>query len=59
MKTVKVHAYCTICGFTVDYDLDINEHGFFVMPEAHCPRDLLILDQEIRQLPVDVGTNQS
>jgi len=54
MKTVKVHAHCTVCGFTVDYDLDVNEHGFFVLPEAYCPNNLLILDQEIRQIRCDV-----
>lgn len=54
MKSVKIYAHCTLCSFTVDYDIDTNEHGFFVMPEAHCPNDLLILDQEIYQLPVDV-----
>jgi len=54
MKTVKIHIHCTVCGFTADYDINMNEHGFFVMPEAYCPNDLLILEQEIRQLPVDV-----
>lgn len=49
METVKVHAHCTVCSFSVEYDLDTNEHGFFVMPEAHCPNDLLILEQEIRR----------
>ena len=49
MKTVKVHAHCTVCGFSVDYDIDTNEYGFFVMPQGFCPNDLLILDQEIRR----------
>jgi hypothetical protein len=49
MKTVKVHAHCTVCDFAVEYDLDTNEHGFFVMPQGFCPNDLLILDQEIRR----------
>ena len=53
MKTVKVHAHCTVCGFSVEYDIDANEHGFFSMPEAHCPNDLLILEQEIRRPSVD------
>lgn len=35
MKTVKVHIHCTVCGFSVEYDLDTNEYGFFVMPEVH------------------------
>ena len=54
MKTVRVHTHCTVCDFTVEYDLNTNEHGFFVMPEAYCPNDLLILEQEIQRLPVDV-----
>lgn len=54
MKTVRVHVHCTVCNFTAEYDLDTNEHGFFECPEAHCPNDLLILEQEIRRLPVDV-----
>jgi hypothetical protein len=49
MKTVRIHAHCTVCGFTADYDIDTNEHGFFVMPEAYCPNDLLILEQEIQR----------
>ena len=54
MKTVKVHAHCSVCGFTVDYDIDTNEYGFFVMPEAYCPNDLLMLEQEIRRLSIDM-----
>ena len=54
MKTVKVHVRCTLCDFRTEYDLGTNEHGFFVMPEAYCPNDLLILDQDIRRLPIDV-----
>ena len=54
MKTVKVHAHCTVCGFSVEYDLDTNERGFFVMPQGFCPNDLLILEQEIRKLPTDI-----
>ncbi len=54
MKTAKIYIHCTVCGFTADYDIDTNEHGFFVMPQGFCPNDLLILEQEIRQLPIDV-----
>ncbi len=53
MKTVKVHAHCTVCNFWVDYALDTNEHGFFVMPEAYCPNDLLILEQVMWESPID------
>jgi hypothetical protein len=49
MKTVRIHAHCTVCGFTADYYIDTNEYGFFVMPQGFCPNDLLILDQEIRR----------
>lgn len=54
MKTVKIHAHCTVCDFTAEYDVDTNEHGFFVISEAYCPNDFLILNQEIRQLSVGV-----
>lgn len=54
MKTVKVYVHCTVCGFSVEYDLDTNEYEFFVMPDAYCPNDLLMLDQEIRQIPFDI-----
>ena len=49
LKTVKIHIHCSVCGFSTEYDLDTNEHGFFVMPDAYCPNDLLLLEQEIRK----------
>jgi len=49
LKTVKIHIHCSVCGFSTEYMLDVNEHGFFVMPDAYCPNDLLLLEQEIRK----------
>ena len=51
METVKIYIHCTVCGFSTEYDLNVNEHGFFSIPEAYCPVDLMILDQEIKKLP--------
>ena len=48
MKAVKVHVHCTVCGFSVEYDLDTNEHGFFEIPDAYCPNDMLLCNQEIK-----------
>ena len=53
MKTVKIHAHCTVCDFSVEYDLGVNKYGFFSISEAFCPNDLMILDQEIKKLPED------
>ena len=37
-----------MCGkFDKIIDVDVNEHGFFVFPEAHCPECLCILEQDI------------
>lgn len=48
MKTVKVKMRCLVCGkFEKIIDVNINEHGFFVFPEAHCPECLCILEQDI------------
>lgn len=54
MRTVKIHVHCTVCGFSTEYDVDTNEHGFFTVPEAYCPNDMLILNQEMKELPIDV-----
>lgn len=48
METVKVHIRCTMCRkFDKFIDVDVNEHGFFEIPEAHCPECLCILEQDI------------
>ena len=48
MKTLKIKAKCYGCKkFEVEYNVDINEHGFFAFTEAHCPECLNLLEQII------------
>lgn len=44
---VRVKAHCTVCDFKTEYDLDINEYGFFEVPPGYCPNDFTVLDQII------------
>lgn len=54
MKIVEIHVHCTVCGFSTKYDINTNEHGFFSIPEAYCPNDLMILTNEVKKLPSDI-----
>lgn len=47
MKTVKIRSKCSVCGFEIKWDLDVNEYGFFQIPDAYCPNDFILLIQEI------------
>lgn len=48
MKTVIVKIHCTMCGkFKVEHEVNTNEHGYFVFPQAQCPECLAILVQEV------------
>ena len=48
MKTVKIKIRCTVCGkFEIEYEIDVNEHGYFSIPDAHCPECLSIMIQEL------------
>lgn len=48
MKTIKIRFRCTACKkFDKVLDVDINEHGFFEIPNAICPECLFVLDQVI------------
>ena len=47
MKTVKIISHCN-CGFRVEWELDINEHGFFQAPDGYCPNCFLLLTQDIK-----------
>ncbi|KKL71395.1 hypothetical protein LCGC14_2095360 [marine sediment metagenome] len=43
---VTVTITCTVCGmFDKKIEIDTNEHGFFVLPEAHCPHCCAVLEQ--------------
>jgi hypothetical protein len=55
MKKVKVHAHCSVCGWWIVYDLDVNEHGFFALHDAYCPDCLFMLIQDIKKS--DLGEN--
>ena len=38
---MEVTAKCNHCGFTVKFKLELNEHGFFVLPNtAYCAKCL-------------------
>ena len=51
IKEVEIEVHCTACGmFRTMYVLNVNEHGFFTVPEAHCPYCLLILEQTIKDI---------
>ena len=45
MKIIKVHAECHICDFEIKYPVDTNEHGFFAIPDAYCPKCFCLLIQ--------------
>ena len=46
MKTVTVTIACIMCGmFHKEIEFNTNEHGFFVLPEAHCPECCAMLEQ--------------
>lgn len=48
MKTVKVKIHCAMCGkFHVEHEVDVNEHGYFTFPTAHCPECFCVLEQVI------------
>jgi hypothetical protein len=47
MKTVKVKVHCVGCDFRTEFDLNTNEYGMFVVPQAYCPNDFFVLDQDI------------
>lgn len=47
MKIVKIKTYCGVCGFNIEWNLNVNEHGFFQLPDAYCPNDFLLMNQEI------------
>lgn len=54
MKVVKVKIHCPMCGnFRTEHEININEHGYFTFPEAHCPKCLAILEADIDRLPKD------
>lgn len=42
-----VHASCSVCGFSAEYEVEVNEHGFYEIPDAYCSVDLLLLTQVI------------
>jgi len=46
---MTVHAKCYTCGFEVTYELKLNEHGLYEVPDGHCPNDFFVLDQVIMQ----------
>lgn len=46
-KSVLIKAKCSVCGFEILYEKEVNEHGFFEIPEAHCPNDFMLLTQII------------
>ena len=55
MKTVKVKIHCSMCGkFTVEHEVDTNEHGYFTIQDAYCPECLGIMEQVIDHLPKDI-----
>lgn len=47
MTSVKVKSKCLLCGYKVTWTCYTNEYGFFSIPDAFCPNDLMQLDQEI------------
>lgn len=48
MKIVKIRIKCTVCGkFDKTIDIGVNEHGYFSIPDAHCPECLSIMIQEL------------
>lgn len=48
MKTIKVKIHCAMCGkFEITHEVDTNEYGYFVFPEAHCPECFAIMEQVI------------
>lgn len=47
IKSVWIKAKCQICDFEIGYEKEVNEHGFFETPEAHCPNDFTLLTQII------------
>jgi len=48
MKTVKIITHCGVCGFRVEWDLKTNKYGFFQIPDAYCPTDFLLLNQDVK-----------
>lgn len=47
MISVKVKSKCGLCGFEVVWLCYTNEHGFFQIPDAFCPNDFMLLEQEV------------
>ena len=44
MKTVEVRIHCSMCGkFRTEHKIDINEFGYFSVPEAYCPQCFALL----------------
>jgi len=48
MKTVRIISKCFVCDLKIEWKLNVNEHGFFQVPEAYCPNDFTLMIQEIR-----------
>lgn len=47
-KPIEVYAHCSVCGFKKTYKIYLNNHGFYELPDAYCPDDLFLLNQEIK-----------
>lgn len=44
MVTTKVRIHCPVCGkFKTEHKLDMNEYGYFSIPEAYCPQCFALL----------------
>lgn len=49
MRSLKIKIHCCMCGqYENEHYIDINEYGYFVLPEGRCPYCLAILVQEIK-----------
>lgn len=48
MKTVIIDIHCSVCKkFKIEHTVDINEYGFFAIPDGYCPHCFNPLVQDI------------
>ena len=44
MKYITAKIHCSVCNrFETKHEVDVNEYGYYVYPQAFCPHCLSIL----------------
>lgn len=58
-KIVRVVSKCHTCNFSIEWEPVPGLQGMFQIPDAYCPNDLMLLNQQIKFVDSNEDSNGS